>query len=61
MKVLPLSDAVVRGIWNKAFPSHRTKGHYPSWKRFQDMFNDSGTKPMNEARLSAAFMKLDNE
>jgi len=61
LEVVPLSDAVVKGIWKKAFPRHSTTGHYPSWKRFQDMFDDSGTKPMNEARLSVAFMKLNNE
>ena len=37
--------------------SKGTTGHYPPWKRIQDMFDDTATRPMNEARLVVAFIK----
>ena len=41
--------------------SKGTTGHYPPWKRIQDMFDDTATRPMNEARLVVAFIKAVDE
>ena len=55
LDTLPISERVVRRIWQQAFPRYKSK-HYPTWKFLKDMFEDVESKPLSESRLAAAFI-----